>query len=64
VKRFKTKNGIPLARNDGVTMTSQEVGEGLESQFDFIDEKIGVEPTLLAKSKAAKNRRTARRSRL
>jgi hypothetical protein len=45
-------------------MTSREVAEALESQFDFLDEMIGLEPTSLAKSKAAKNRRTPRRSRV
>lgn len=29
VKTFKLKNGIPLARNDGVKMTSEEVASAL-----------------------------------
>lgn len=29
VKKFKMKNGIPLARNDGVLMTAEEVAVAL-----------------------------------
>jgi hypothetical protein len=29
IKKFKMKNGIPLARNDGIPMTSEEVAAAL-----------------------------------